>query len=135
MASFYIVTPNPYDFSGDELDEVVKVVKSADPSLDLEAGAQYERGYGVDTYEVLDVIATTGGAAAAVNQVRVALTALTKWTRARWTRDRDEHPDENPRPRMIRVLYGPTGEVLLRVAIDEPEGEPEEVDSDHPDSD
>ncbi|MCX4436572.1 hypothetical protein [Streptomyces mirabilis] len=135
MASVYIVTPNPYDFSDDELEEVAEVAKEADPSLDLGTGAQHERGYGVDTYEVLDVIATTGGAAAAVDQVRVALTAVTKWARARWTRDRDEHPDENPRPRMIRVLYGPTGEVLLRVAIDEPDGEPEQVDEDHPDRD
>ncbi|MGV9700813.1 hypothetical protein [Streptomyces sp. NPDC003483] len=132
MAEIYLVTPNPYDFSAAEIEEVAGLVKAADPALDLEAGAQSERGYGVSTYEALDFIATVGGAAAAVAQVRTGLNAVIKWARERWTRDREQHPDENPRPRLIRVLYGPTGEVLLRVAIDEPDGEPEEVGSDHP---
>lgn len=132
MADVYLVSPNPYDFSADELEEVADIVRAAEPDLEIEAGAHPERGYGVSTYEVIDIVSTVGGAGSVVVSVTTGLNAVIKWARARWTRDREEHPDENPRPRLVRVLYGPTGEVLLRVAIDEPDGEPEEVASDHP---
>jgi hypothetical protein len=127
-----VITPgNPHDFAGDELDSLAETLRGSAPSFNVRVIAKPERGYGVTPYEVITIIATVGGAGAAIKESIQAARAAARWARERWQRDRNEHPIERPRPRMV-VLYGPDGRVLAEVLIDLPEGEPTETPPEDP---
>lgn len=125
MTQIRIRPANPYDFSQNELDTLAEEIRQEDPTLEVEISALPERGYGVTPMEIITIIATAGGAAAALRETAKATVAAVRWMRRRWQKDKQEC-DGTPRRRVIRILYGPNGEQLKSIAIDEPDGTPQE---------
>ncbi len=122
-----VVRPgNPFDFEETELEELTTQLSSVEPDFEVQLEFRHERGYGVSPYEVVELVSTWGGAAAAVGMSARMLRAAARWAHARWLKDKDEHPNETPRPRTVRVIYAPDGSVIRQVAIDLPDGEPRE---------
>ena len=117
---------NPYDFTNSELESLAEELRAADPTLDITVEARSERGYGVSPWEVVELIATAGGATEAVRQSARAVSATVSWARRRWNKDRDDHPGEPPRPRSVRLRFGPDRSIARDISIDLPHGEPEE---------
>jgi hypothetical protein len=116
---------NPYDFNNEELEDLAEEIHREDPDLEVEVSALPERGYGVTPIEVIAVITATGGAVAAVKETAKAAQATIGWMRKRWQKDKEEGGGA-PRRRVVRVLYGPDGKELRSIAIDEPDGSPQE---------
>lgn len=112
--------PNPYDFTPEELAEAAALIRNAAPSLNVDVLDHTEHGYGVDAGETLDLLVNSAVPAV----MAVAVQAAVDWMKERLRRERDEHPELPPRPRTVRVLHGPNGEVLSRVTIDD-EAEPQ----------
>jgi hypothetical protein len=113
-------------FTEIELEQLLTELRAADPGVTVTLDPRSERGYGVSPWEVIEIVATAGGAAAAVQLSVTSVRAAVAWARKRWTKDKEAHPHLPPRPRSIRVIYGPDGSVLKVVSIDLPEGEPQE---------
>jgi hypothetical protein len=126
MTEVVIRAGNPHDFTAEELEELAAIMRSADVHLGVSIDHRLEHGYGVSPWEVVEVIATLGGAAGAVQMTARSFRAAVTWARRRWEKDRLEHPNEAPRPRSVRLIYGPDGSVLRQVSIDQPDGEPNE---------
>jgi hypothetical protein len=122
---------NPFDFENAELDELAEHLRQADSSFNIEISAQPERGYGVTPYEVIELVATIGGAITALESTAGILSTTVKWARERWQRDRDKHRPEPPRPRVVKLIYGPDGRILKEVLIDLPDGDPVENPNPH----
>jgi hypothetical protein len=126
MVEIHITPTNPFDFSSEELEGLAESLRSEDSAALIHVRTRPEHGYGVSPYEVVELVATAGGAAAAVDQTVAIFRRAVNWTRERWQRERSEKPDESPRPRTVRLVYGPDGDVLKSVTIDLPDGEPQE---------
>ncbi|MER8116464.1 hypothetical protein [Streptomyces sp. NPDC094031] len=116
---------NPYDFDSAELEEVAQIIRAAASELDVQVMERSERGYGVNAGETLDLLLNT----TITSAISIAMPALVAWARARWKHEREEHPELPPRQRSVRIIYGPTGEVLRSVVVDLPDGEPSEENS------
>lgn len=127
MTEILIRPANPFDFEPEELEELANRLREAEPSLDIRVDVQTERGYGVTPYEVIQIIATTGNAAVILAAGAKTLNRTIKWTRDRWQKDKDNHPGESPRPRVIEVI-DQDGHVLTSIKIDIPDGDPKEDD-------
>jgi hypothetical protein len=127
MTEILIRPANPFDFEPEELEELANQLREDEPSLDIRIDAQRERGYGVTPYEVIQLIATTGDAAVVLAAVAKALNRSIKWARERWQKDKDSHPSQSPRPRVIEVLDG-DGHMLTKITIDLPDGDPRQED-------
>lgn len=121
-----VTSKNPHDISPDELKDLAAQIRAEDPALQVRTQVREERGYGVTPYEVVQVIADLGGAAAALGGVGKALQVSVRWTQSRWQRDRLDHPQRDPRPRTLQLIDGPTGRVRRSVTIDMPDGKPTE---------
>lgn len=126
MADIIIRPGNPYDFTADELSELLTLLRSDQASESIEVELLTERGYGVSPWEIIEIIGAIGGAAETVKLSAVMVHRATAWARERWQKDRSEHPNEPPRPRGVRLIYGPDGSVLRAISIDLPDGEPTE---------
>jgi hypothetical protein len=127
MTEILIRSANPFDFEPEELEELANRLRELDPSLDIRIDVQRERGYGVTPYEVIQLIATTGDAAMVLAAGAKAVNRSVKWARERWQKDKDSHPSESPRPRVIEVL-DEDGHVLTKITIDVPDGDPRQED-------
>ncbi len=108
---------NPFDFTDQELEELIAAVRNDVPDLKVDVAVREEVGYGVTLIEVLHVfvehkeeISLTAGAVGAV----------IRWMKRRWERDKG-------RQRAV-LIWGPRGEPLKSVKIDDPDGEPVEED-------
>jgi hypothetical protein len=128
MREVLIRPANPYDYTAEELEELAGLIRDADPDLVVSIDGRSERGYGVTPWEVVEVVATVGGAAGALQMTAQGFRAAVAWARRRWVKDRSDHPTEPPRPRSVRLLYGPDGSVLSQISIDLPDGEPLETE-------
>ncbi|MFE4622110.1 hypothetical protein [Streptomyces mirabilis] len=131
MLEIALRAPNPYDFTPQELEEIVSLLRE-DPELQVTVDVQPERGYGVTPIEVVVLVfvgkAVASGALAYGGEV--AVKKAVGWARDRWRREREEQPELPPRPRRIQILYGPDDQVLREIAIDLPDGEPQETQPD-----
>jgi hypothetical protein len=125
MTQIRIRPVNPYDFSQEELDTLAEEIRQEDPTLEVEISDLPERGYGVTPTEIITIITAAGAVAAALGETAKATDAAVRWIRRRWQKDKQES-DGTPRRRVIRILYGPNGEQLKSIAIDEPDGTPQE---------
>ncbi|MBM9505035.1 hypothetical protein [Actinacidiphila acididurans] len=135
MTTVFITPPNPYDFELSELTELAETLQTEDRNSSIQVKPQSERGYGADATECIDLLIFIGGASAkgALGYASgVVVKKTIEWARDRWKRDREENTGLEPRPRMVRVIWGPNGEVIRRVSIDLPDGEPVDTDSDRP---
>jgi hypothetical protein len=128
MTEILIRSANPFDFEPEELEGLANLLREHEPSLDIRVDSQHERGYGVTPYEVIQLIATTGDAAVVLAAGARAVNRSIKWARERWLKDKDSHPGESPRPRVIEVLDG-DGHVLTKITIDVPDGDPRQEDA------
>lgn len=115
-SSTLLIEPgNPFDFTDEELDELIAAIQNDAPDRRVEVAVREEVGYGVTLIEVLHVfvehkeeISLTAGAVGAV----------IRWMKRRWERDKG-------RQRTV-LIWGPRGEPLKSVKIDDPDGEPVE---------
>jgi hypothetical protein len=73
--------------------------------------------------EVVHVVLIWAGGYGATKAADAAIA----WARDRWRRDRAQN--SKPLKRHV-IIHGPNGEILRRIAVDEPEGVPEEPNSD-----
>jgi hypothetical protein len=125
----YVLEPgNPYDFSQEELGALAAEITERIPAADISVKFRNERGYGVSLVEVIRVWTDIADAVKAAAEAGAVIALAVGWMRSRWRKDRDDHPDEPPRPRSV-MLYGPGGEVLRSVRIDAPDGAPMEEES------
>jgi len=122
---------NPYDFSPEELSELAEEIRQEDPTVEVEVDSLPEQGYGVTPVEVIAIITATGGSVAAVKETAKAAQTAINWMRKRWQKDKEKAVGP-PRRRTVRILYGPDGDELKSVTIDEPDGSPEEQSGGHP---
>lgn len=120
MATVRIQPSNPHDFNSEELADLMNEVHSRVDGVDIDIQEKVERGYGVTLYEVIQVIADVRGAGG-----DLVLIAVAEWLRRRWKRDKDA--GRNPRPRAAELL-DLEGNKLKSVEIDEPDGEPKNID-------
>lgn len=115
---------NPNDFSTDELQELhERISRAASVPVSVEPNPQ--RGYGVTLWEVMDIVSTVGGAAAAVEMALRGFAAVVKWMQERWRREKQNNPNRRIRPKCV-TLYDGEGKILRTVLIDEPDGEPQD---------
>ncbi len=119
MTDIIVRSKNPYDFSDSELEELAATLRAAQDGLDVEWEKHTERGYGVTPYEVIEVVSTVGGAVGVVQMFAVTVA----WMQERWRRQKAEHPERAPRPKVVKHIYGPDGRVLRSVTIDGATGE------------
>jgi hypothetical protein len=127
MTEIVIRPANPFDFELEELEELANQLREDEPSLDIRIDAHRERGYGVTPYEVIQLIATTGDAVVVLAAGAKALNRSVRWARERWQKDKDSHPSQSPRSRIIEVL-DEDGHVRTKVTIDLPDGDPKQED-------
>ncbi len=119
MADITVRSRNPYDFTELELEELATTLRGVQAELSVEPQKHEERGYGVTPYEVIEIVSTVGGAAGAMQLVQATIV----WLQQRWGRQKSEHHERNPRPKVVKYIYGPDGRVLRSVTIDASTGE------------
>lgn len=116
---------NPFDFSEDEIEELVAEVVRDDPAARVQVAFREERGYGVTLGEVVHIyLEVAGGVGTAWGSFQT-VRSVTRFLRGRWRRDRDENLEEHPRPRVV-AIYDKAGKPLGSISIDSPGGEPVE---------
>lgn len=120
---------NPHDLSREELEALATGLRGEHEDFDVEVFTGDERGYGTTFGEVLRIYLELGEVAGATAAISAPFVFAVRWTRARWHKDMDEHPGQNPRPRYVSLL-GPDGRELKTVRIDLPDGEPEDMEPD-----
>ena len=124
MSPHYILEPgNPYDFSQSELEGLRAEIEAQFDDARVELARRPERGYGVTLHEVLAVWDLATDIVGDVTTVAGPIGLIVSWMRRRSRKERDEHPDSQPRPRTIEIL-GPDGRVLKTVVIEDPDAEP-----------
>jgi hypothetical protein len=117
---------NPYDFDAGELEQLARDIEAKAPGLFVVPIRRPEEGYGGPLMEVLHVWEEACAVIDAAGTTAAAFTFIVKTLRARWQQDRDQHPPpERPRPRVFN-LYNENDELIRRVTIDLPAGEPVE---------
>jgi hypothetical protein len=123
-----IVEPgNPFDFDENELEELAEEIRRADSIASVDLAKRPEHGYGVTLIEVLNLYLEVYGATGTAWATLKAVKGSVEWLKRRWQKDREDNPEEGPRPRSLRV-YDENGKLLGSVKIDEPDGEPTEED-------
>jgi hypothetical protein len=127
MQSTIIRPENPHDFSEEDVDDLKRhlAVEAAEADFVVDLGE--ERGYGVNLYEVVQVVADVRGAGG-----DYVIAGLLLWMRKRWKRDKDR--SGQPRPRSVIVL-DEDGKVVRSYDIDEPDGEPRQKAKKHDEDD
>lgn len=135
-------TPDSRDFSESELEELVAELRAADPDVPVSLDAGYkvlvverlrkryspaeikqlkQAGPAELLWEVVEIVATVGGAAEAVLLSVAGVRAAITWAKRRWTKDKEADPDGFPRPIVVEIFDAP--EVPQRFLIDLPRGE------------
>ena len=123
----YLEPGNPHDLGRAELDELAAEIREENPDLDVEVFIGEEHGYGTTAGEVLRMYLEIGEIAGDTAAIMAPFYGAVRWAKRRWGKDRDEHPEGEPRPRYV-TLYGPDGTALKSVRIDLPDGEAIEDD-------
>jgi hypothetical protein len=116
---------NPYDFEDGGLQTLADEIRAADTDIVIDIDPRSERGYGVTPWEVVEIVATIGGAAEAVRLTAKSVSVAVAWMRRRWQKDCGEHAGQPPRPRSVLLLL-PDRTLLRKISIDLPDGEPTE---------
>jgi hypothetical protein len=109
------------DFSEGELESLADVLAAEIGDPDLSLGIQRQGNFPAPLPAIVVVFLPWVEGYA----VGKALDAAIGWARKVW-RDR-QHSGANPRP-VVVAIYGPKGEVLKRVVLDDPDGEPKPYD-------
>lgn len=124
----YLIEPgNPYDFSPDELDELRRELASEGVSVAI--ARRPERGYGVTFVEVLHVWNLVTDVVGDVTTMVGPVAVVCRYLRRRAQREREQHPDAKPRPRVVTLL-GPDGRVVKRIVLDDADSDPRFEDGD-----
>lgn len=122
---------NPLDFTEADLQALAEELRRQDPALDVEVRIRPEHGYGVTLTEVLRVIVDAAGVAADVGGTLAFADIVIEWAKARWRKDRDDHPDSEPRERAV-IIYDADGRPLRTVRIEGPDAHVVEGDDTAP---
>jgi hypothetical protein len=110
---------NPLDLTPEKLDDLVKALEAEFPEVTVSVEITEQRGYGVTWWEVLHVTLPWVEGYAAGKAIDLAVS----WASRRWKQEHETR--ERPRPISV-TIYGPNGEVLKRVKVELPDGEPED---------
>ena len=111
MKQFLLEPGNPLTQSEEVLKPIIQAVQDIDPTYQVGLAYRDQRGYGVTWWEVLHIWipwATLGGVAAK-KIVELAI----DWAYGRLKRDKPKN-----RPRSV-TIYGPQGQVLKKVEVDQ----------------
>jgi hypothetical protein len=123
MADAIVLQPGSLsDFDLDELRDLVGRIQSAGVGDDLSIGIAEERGHGVLPEQILHVVLPMleGYAAGKI------IDAIIGWGRQVWRDSREASRASGDEPAAVVVdIIGQDGEVLRRVKMDLPEGEPQ----------
>jgi hypothetical protein len=113
---------NPYDFQRSELEQLSDIV-TRETGVPARPAMREEEGYGVSLHEVLYVWILSEPFR--VELEKKLLDLVIDWARDRWRKEKEEHPDAEPRPRSVTIL-GPDGEPLKALVVRDDSSEPEE---------
>lgn len=110
-----------------ELEALAALITLEDPQAHVQIEHEPVRGLWETSLEVLDVIATVGGAGAAAGQALAAFRIAIKWLRAR-AQEKAASTPEVTRPALtVRLLDSKDGTVLATATIRADGGDPQVV--------
>jgi hypothetical protein len=126
MADFLIRGANPYDLSMEDLEALAQELRE-NAEVDVTAEEPREFGYGVTLEQVLHIVQQVEDLAIDTAGVLTVMNIAIQWARRRWRSEAMERGEKNARPRRI-ILFGPDGQAIRNVLIDQPNGDAQEID-------